>query len=353
METPGLEGIGSRTVRANGHRIYLLEAGEGPLVLFCHGFPEISYTWRHQLRALAEAGYHAVAVDMLGYGRSSKPAGVETRITEQIRTLAGVVEAVGHETACIVGHDVGAPVAWSAAWTRPDVFDAVAGVSVPFGGRGLFAWPGDSFGAVRPSEHEGWIAGPGKIHYQEYFAQPGALAREVERDMRGWLNGLFYGTSARAPLPKVSDIPDADAALAFLRETAIVMTPGEGFADKLPTPGENHWITAEELEVFVDSFERTGIEAALHSYRTLDLDWELLGPYAERPLEVPAIFIAGEKDLPALWGVDAIQRFPEVATRASEPAILEGLGHWNCQEDPARFNAALLDFLADVKPASR
>lgn len=148
MSIPGFDGVESRTVAANGHRIYLLEAGEGPLVLFCHGFPEISYTWRHQLRALAAAGYHAVAVDMLGYGRSSKPAGVETRITEQIRTLAGVVGAVGHETACIVGHDVGAPVAWSAAWTRPDVFTAVAGVSVPFGGRGLFAWP-PSRGPVR------------------------------------------------------------------------------------------------------------------------------------------------------------------------------------------------------------
>lgn len=129
------------------------------------------------------------------------------------------------------------------------------------------------------------------------------------------------------------------------------MTPGEGFADKLPTPGDDHWITPEELEVFVDSFERTGIEAALHSYRTLDLDWELLGPYADRPLEVPAIFIAGEHDLPALWAVDAIERFPEVATRAREPAILEGLGHWNCQEDPAVFNAALLDFLASAESA--
>lgn len=351
MNPPGLEGISSRNVEANGYRIHLLEAGEGPMVLFLHGFPEIAYTWRHQLRALAEAGYHAVAIDMLGYGRSSKPDTVETRVTEQVRTLAAVVEAAGHDTAAVVGHDVGSPVAWSAAWTRPDVFDAVAGVSVPFGGRGLFAWPGDSFGAIRPSEYEAEIAGPGKIHYQEYFSQPGALSREVEKDMRGWLNGLYYGTSAAAPLPRFSEIADADAALAFLRETAIVMTPGEGFADKLPTPGDDHWITAEELDVFVDNFERTGIEAALNSYRTMDLDWELLGPYADRPIEVPAIFIAGEKDLPALWGVDAIRRLPEVATRAHEPAILEGLGHWNAQEDPAKFNAALLGFLAEAKPA--
>lgn len=346
-----LSGVTSRNVEANGHRIHLLEAGSGPMVLMLHGFPEIAYSWRHQIAALAEAGYHAVAIDMLGYGRSSKPDTVETRITEQIRTLVGVVAALGHETAAVVGHDVGSPVAWSAAWTCPEVFDAVVGVSVPFGGRGLFAWPGDSFGAVRPSEYEAEIAGPGKIHYQEYFAQPGALAREVEKDMRGWLNGLYYGTSAAAPLPRFSEIADQDAALAFLRETAIVMVPGEGFADKLPTPGEDHWISAEELDVFVASFERTGIEAALNSYRTMDLDWELLGPYADRPIDVPALFIAGEKDLPALWGVDAIARMREVAPQAHAPAILEGCGHWNAQEDPALFNRTLLEFLAAAKPA--
>lgn len=351
MTAEELSGVTSRNVEANGYRIHLLEAGSGPMVLMLHGFPEIAFSWRHQITALAEAGYHAVAIDMLGYGRSSKPDTVETRITEQIRTLVGVVEALGHETAAVVGHDVGSPVAWSAAWTRPDVFDAVVGVSVPFGGRGLFAWPGDSFGAIRPSEYEAEIAGPGKIHYQEYFAQPGALAREVEKDMRGWLNGLYYGTSAAAPLPRFSEIADQDEALAFLRETAIVMVPGEGFSDKLPTPGEDHWITAEELDVFVANFERTGIEAALNSYRTMDLDWELLGPYADRPLDVPALFIAGEKDLPALWGVDAIARMGEVAPQAHDPAILEGCGHWNAQENPALFNRTLLEFLATAKPA--
>lgn len=351
MEVPGLEGIESRTVIANGYRIHLLEAGEGPMVLLCHGFPELAYTWRHQLRALAGAGYHAVAIDMLGYGRSSKPSAFEMRITVQVETFIAVVRESGHETAAIVGHDMGAPRAWSSAWTRPDVFDAVVGVSVPFGGRGSMAWPGDSFGELIPSEIEARIAGPGNIHYQKYFSKPGALAAEVEPDVRGWLNGLFYGTSAAAPLPKYSEIADHEAATAFLRETAIVLKPGEGFRDKLPEPGPDHWITEEELDVFVDAYEKTGIETPLNSYRTMDLDWELLAPMAGKPLEVPAIFIAGEHDIPALWGVDAIERFPEVATKAHPPAILEGLGHWNAQEDPAKFNAALLGFLSEAKPA--
>jgi pimeloyl-ACP methyl ester carboxylesterase len=337
--------VEERTVDAGGFRIHLLEAGEGPLVLLCHGFPELAFAWRHQLLALAEAGYRAAAIDMLGYGRSSKPAAVDMRITVQVATFVEVVKALGHETAVIVGHDMGAPRAWSAAWTRPDVFTAVAGVSVPFGARGSMAWPGDSFGELPPSEIEARIAGPGNIHYQKYFARPGALAGEAEKDLRGWLNGLYYGTSAAAPLPSYGDFTTAAEATAFLRETAIVLRPGEGFSDKLPIPGDDHRIKPDELEAYVAAYECTGLETPLNSYRTMDLDWELLAPWAGKPLEVPAIFIGGEHDLPAIWGIDAITRMGEVAPQARPPAILAGLGHWNFQEDPAAFNAALLGFL--------
>jgi pimeloyl-ACP methyl ester carboxylesterase len=349
-EVPGSQfsAIQARTLEAGPFRIHTLEAGEGPLVLLCHGFPELAFAWRHQLVALAEAGYHAAAIDMLGYGRSSKPSAMDMRITTQVATFVAVVKALGHETAAIVGHDMGAPRAWSAAWTRPDVFIAVAGVSVPFGARGSMAWPGDSFGELPPSEIEARIAGPGNIHYQKYFARPGALAGEAEKDLRGWLNGLYYGTSAAAPLPSYGDFTTAEEATEFLRETAIVLRPGEGFSDKLPVPGDDHWISAEELEAYVGAYECTGLETPLNSYRTMDLDWELLAPWAGKPLEVPAIFIGGEHDLPAIWGIDAIQRMPEVAPQARPPAILEGLGHWNFQEDPAAFNAALLGFLADA-----
>ena len=196
-----LAGITARNVEANGFRIHLLEAGEGPLVLLCHGFPELAYAWRHQILALAEAGYHAVAIDMLGYGRSSKPPAVDMRITTQVETFIEVVKAVGHETAVIVGHDMGAPRAWSAAWTRPDVFTAVAGVSVPFGARGSMAWPGDSFGAMPPSEIEADHRRPRQHPLPEVLRPTGSLgrggrgrpARLAERPL---LRDLGRGTAA-------------------------------------------------------------------------------------------------------------------------------------------------------------
>jgi pimeloyl-ACP methyl ester carboxylesterase len=144
------------------------------MVLLCHGFPESWYSWRHQLDALAAAGYRAVAMDMRGYGRSSKPADVAAyRITELVGDCVGVVEALGESTAVIVGHDYGAAVAWTAAWTRPDVFTAVAGLSQPFGGRGLAALPGSPFGEVRPGVAHRELAGPDMLFYKNISPFPG------------------------------------------------------------------------------------------------------------------------------------------------------------------------------------
>jgi pimeloyl-ACP methyl ester carboxylesterase len=139
--------ITSRTVRADGHRMHMLEAGRGPLVLLLHGFPECSYSWRRQLEVLEGAGYHAVAPDMLGYGRSSKPMRIDAyRITALVDSIAGIVDALGETSAVVVGHDWGAPVAWTAAWTNPELFRAVVGVGNPFGARGIFALPNSPHG---------------------------------------------------------------------------------------------------------------------------------------------------------------------------------------------------------------
>ena len=141
-----------RTLSANGIRIHAVEAGEGPLVLLVHGFPESWYSWRHQLPALAEAGYHAVAIDVRGYGRSSAPTSIDAyRMTQHVADNLGVVEALGHTEAVVVGHDWGAPIAWNSALLRPDVFRAVVGLSVPYSPRGTVR-PSAAFRAMGGGE---------------------------------------------------------------------------------------------------------------------------------------------------------------------------------------------------------
>ena len=162
----------SRTIAANGIDLFLLEQGEGPLVVLCHGWPELSYSWRHQIPALAAAGFHVVAPDMRGFGRTSAPAAIGAySIFDNVGDMVALVGALGEKQAVIIGHDWGAPIAWHAALFRPDMFTAVAGLSVPppFRGRS------------RPLEtlRESGITN----FYWQYFQAPGVAETEFERDI--------------------------------------------------------------------------------------------------------------------------------------------------------------------------
>lgn len=347
----------TRTVQANGHRIHLTMAGTaGPLVLLCHGFPESWYAWRHQLRALAEAGYRAVAMDMPGYGRSSKPTDVEAyRMTELVEVCVGVVEALGEAGAVIVGHDLGAPVAWTAAWTRPEVFYAVAGISLPFGARGLACLPGNPFGELRPGVASRKLAGPGMMFYHEYFSLPGDVAaKEAERDIRRWLTSTFYTLSADRPLPPelagvdLTRLPDemlhglVRAAMA-VPETGALESVLE-LPDALPA-----WLAAEDLDYCVAELEYSGLRGPLNYYRNAELDWETLGQYQGKPVSVPALFIGGDRDIVTIWSQEAIARAGEVITDLRGTIIIPNCGHWITQEQPAAVNEALLTFLRSLE----
>lgn len=342
----------SRVVQAAGHRIHMKEAGDGPLVLMIHGFPESPHSWRHQLSALPAAGYRAVAIDQIGYGRSSKPPALEeTRITRLVDIAAGVVEALGESSAVVMGHDWGAPVAWTAAWTRPDVFDAVVGVSVPFGGRGLMALPGSPQGEIRPSEIECKIAGPGLRWYQQYIQIPGLAERDAERDVRRFLASIYYSLSASA-IPSLPPLDTYESTVAWLRGTGICLAPEQDWSDRFITPDElPGWLSNDELGVYVEQFEQTGFTGPMNSYRTNDLDWELLAGFAGKTLDVPALFIGGDRDVCTIWGRESIELFSTVATKCYGSVIIENCGHWIQQEKPAEFNRALIDFLRKVRPA--
>jgi pimeloyl-ACP methyl ester carboxylesterase len=162
----------SRTISANGIELFVLEQGAGPLVLLCHGWPELSYSWRHQIPALADAGFHVVAPDMRGYGRSSAPAEIGAySIFDNVGDMVALVSALGEKQAVIVGHDWGAPVAWAAATFRPDMFTKVAGLSVPPPSRGR--------GRPLESLREGGVTN----FYWQYFQTPGVAEAEFERDI--------------------------------------------------------------------------------------------------------------------------------------------------------------------------
>ncbi len=179
-----------RTVETNGIRMHLAEQGTGPLVLLCHGFPESWYSWRHQLRALAEAGFHAVAPDMRGYGGTDRPDAIDQyTLFHLVGDMVGLLDALGAETAVIAGHDWGAPVAWHAALLRPDRFRAVIGLSVPFRPRST----------TRPTEAMPRTAEA--IFYQLYFQPPGVAEAELERDAGASIRRLLYAASGDAPPP--------------------------------------------------------------------------------------------------------------------------------------------------------
>jgi pimeloyl-ACP methyl ester carboxylesterase len=322
----------SRILNVNGIRIHAVEAdgspgpGSGRMVLLVHGFPESWYSWRHQLRALATAGYRAVAIDVRGYGRSSAPPHVEDyRMTQLVADNLGVVEALGERSAVIVGHDWGAPIAWSSAWMRPDVFTAVAGLSVPFAGRG----------PTRPTMGFRAMGGEEEF-YIEYFQQPGRAERELEVDVRNWLLGFYYSISGSAPTQFVGGGTVGSIPWGHEMKERFVYPESDAWPD---------WMSAADLDFYTAEFERTGFTGGLNRYRNVDRDWEDQAHLAGRPIEVPALFIGGDRDGPTIWGRAAIERFPLTLPLLTRSIILDGCGHWTQQERAAEVNAALVEFL--------
>ncbi|MFE7995480.1 alpha/beta hydrolase, partial [Streptomyces shenzhenensis] len=216
-----------RLVPSPAGRTHLVEQGTGPLVLLVHGFPESWYSWRRQLPALAAAGYRAVAVDVRGYGRSSRPAEVDAyRMLELVADNVAVVEALGERSAVIVGHDWGATIAATSALLRPDVFSAVGLLSVPY----------TPPGGPRPSEVFAAMGGPEEF-YVSYFQEPGRAEAEIEPDVRGWLAGFYAALSADTMPPPGAPDPHFVGAGVKLR-------------DRVPAGRLPGWLGEDELDFY-------------------------------------------------------------------------------------------------------
>lgn len=317
------------TEHLNGIDLHWVEAGEGPLVLLVHGFPESWYSWRCQLPVLAEAGYRAVAIDVRGYGGSASPEAIEEyRMLRHVADNLALVKALGEESAVVVGHDWGAPIAWASAQLRPDVFRAVAGISVPFTPPGPTR-PTDAFAAMGGDEE----------FYISYFQEPGRAEAEIEEDVRGWLEGIYFTSSGEG----VRAAKAADLGL------AVNIPPGARMRDRFVKPEQPPaWLSEGDLDFYVAEFSRSGFAGPLNRYRNVDRDWQDLSVFRGRPIEVPALFVGGELDGPTRWGSRAIERFPRTLPRLHRCEILPGCGHWVQQERPEEVNALLLEFLAAV-----
>jgi pimeloyl-ACP methyl ester carboxylesterase len=304
--------------------MHIAEAGTGPLVLLLHGFPECWYSWRHQLTALARAGYHAVAPDQRGYGRTGGPAEADQYTMLHLTgDVIGLMDALGEETAVVAGHDWGAPVAWNTALLRPDRVSGVIGLSVPYLPRGSSP-PVETLRAVYT---DGF--------YICYFQRPGVADAELSRDPRATFRRLLYAASGDGP--GRGGIP--------------VVPAGGGFLDICPEPQVlPGWLTEDDIDVFVAEFALSGFTGPLNWYRNLDLSWELMAAWKHAHVTVPALYLAGDRDLVVSFsgGQPMLAGLREVVPRLTEARLLPGCGHWTQQERPQEVSDAMIGFMAGL-----
>ena len=328
--TSAVDAMSHRFVDTNGLRVHLVEQGTGPLMLLCHGFPELWYSWRFQLPALAQAGYHVVAPDLRGYGQTDQPddPAVYT-LLHLVGDLIGVLDVLGERQAILVGHDWGSVLAWHAALMRPDRFPALITMSSPYLPRGPLH---EARATVPPTQS--WRQSFGDhFFYQSYFLQPGVAELELERDVRTTMRRFLYGLSGDAP-PSEHWHPIVPGLQASAFNSA-------GNPTYLPS-----WLTEADLDVYTAEFERTGFRGGLNWYRNIDRNWELLAAYSGASISQPTLFLWGDQD-PILEvagmrrGIERIQQFvPNL-----RQIVLPGCGHWIQNERTQEVNAEILAFL--------
>ena len=308
-----------RTLPVNGLDMRIAEAGDGPLVVLCHGFPELWYSWRHQLSSLAEAGYRAVAPDQRGYGGTSRPEAIEDYTIDNLAAdVVALIDALGEQQAVIVGHDWGSPVVWHTALRHPQRVRGVMGMSVPFTGRGDFP-PSQLFAALAQQ----------MFFYIHYFQTPGVADAELARDPRATMAKFLWTISGDSPPGSYKVLPHE----------------GTGFLDVLSDPPAElpAWLTDADIDYFAGEFARTGFTGGLNWYRNFDRNWERSPDLGGAKIEVPAGFVAGEKDPVLLMAPPSAMEGLVSDLRVSE--IIPGAGHWVQQERPTETTEAILAFL--------
>lgn len=300
--------------------------GDGPLVLLCHGFPETSWSWRHQQRALADAGYRSAAPDLRGYGATMGPAQpAQCDVVSLAEDLVELVAALGGGPCHLVGHDFGALLAWHAAALHPDVFRTVTCLSVGFPSFLTGPTPPLRILAERMA---------GAFHYILYFQQPGLAEAELEADVRASLAKIFWASAGEAP---------EGASITFRptpvgRTTLLADTP-------LPPTGAMAWMDAADFDAYVAAFSARGFAGPLAWYRAMDLGWKNLGERRCAKVTVPALYVVGTHDVVFRTTGGLLARMRDAVPNLDRIVTLEGCGHWTQQERPTEVSAALIAFL--------
>ncbi len=312
-------------------RMSIIEAGQGPLVLFCHGFPETKYAWRHQIEAFARAGYRAVAPDMRGYGKTEAPERPDQyTVFHAVGDLVALLDALGEQRAIVVGHDWGATIAWQAALMRPDRFRAVVALSVP-----MMGLPPVSPSRIFPQDNK-------NLFYTLYFQDPNGAEAEFGRDVALTLRKLLFAASGEAG-PRLPGDSTPNPFGMVLRST--------GLLKSLPEPAAlPDWLPGLDFDRLVHDFEASGFRGGLNYYRNLDRNWELQHVSAGLPITVPALFMIGERDtglsIPGMGQI--IAGMPTLVPDLRGSHIISEAGHWLQQERPKEVSAAILRFLESI-----
>jgi pimeloyl-ACP methyl ester carboxylesterase len=312
-----------RTVRTARLRQRILEEGTGKPVFLLHGFPEGAYSWRHQLPALASAGYRAIAPDQRGYAGTDAPLEIDAYDhVELALDVIALMDTLGVDRAPLVAHDWGAALAWNVALLHPDRISAVVALSVAYGGRApappvqiLERRMGDLF------------------FYMLYFQKPGIAEAELEADVRESLRVFFYAASGDAP-PGSAFTPVPKTAKLFDSMTA--------------PPGLPAWLTEHDLDVYTEAFRESGFRGPINWYRTMNRTWERTAHLADAKVTQPSLFIAGDRDPVVLINPSRVDKMRELVPNLAGTRMLPGVGHWTQQERPDEVNAEIIAFLNGV-----
>lgn len=316
-----------RHIPVGDQSIYTAVCGSGPLVLMVHGFPESWSTWERQLPAIASAGYTAAAIDVRGYGQSSRPEAMEDYSMAKIAAdVAGVIDALAPEGAILVGHDWGAAIVYNTAVLYPEKVSALVGVSVPI----------TKYADRKPSQFLGQIYKDG-FFYQRYYMEPGVAEAEFDADPYLFMRAFYEAMSAKAP---------AAGNLLWGAEPKSSMT--EGFA---PLDPPLPWLDEDRLCAQAESLARGGSHGAFHRYRAGDIDVDDMRPHGGDQILQPALFIGGDKD-PSRFMIGGVDRYADPVPRLADSRgvhILPDVGHWVTLEAPEKLNELILAFLRSLK----